>query len=42
MRRWLRRQESLPYAIGAVIAGVSSVVGAIAAALITAFIGGCR
>jgi hypothetical protein len=41
MRRWLRRQESLPYTIGAAIGGVSSIVGAIAGALITAFIGGC-
>ena len=41
MRRWIRRQESLPYTVGAAIGGVSSIVGAIAGALITAFIGGC-
>jgi transposase-like protein len=40
-RRWLRRQERLPYIVGAAIGAVASIVGTIAGALITAFIGGC-
>jgi hypothetical protein len=38
-RRWLRRQEMLPYTLGATIGAVASIAGAIAGALLTAFLG---
>jgi hypothetical protein len=41
-RRWLKRQERLPYIVGAAIGGVSSIVGAIVGALLAAFLAdGC-
>jgi hypothetical protein len=42
MRRWLKRQERLPYIVGAAIGGVSSIAGTIVGALLTAFLAaGC-
>jgi hypothetical protein len=41
-RRWLRRQEMLPYALGASIGAVASIAGTIVGALLTAFLGGTR
>jgi hypothetical protein len=38
MRRWLKRQERLPYIVGAAIGGVSSIAGTIVGALLTAFL----
>jgi hypothetical protein len=42
MRRWLRRRETFPYMLGAIIGAVASLAGAIAGALLTAFLtAGC-
>jgi hypothetical protein len=42
MRRWLRRRETFPYMLGAMIAGVASIGGTIVGALLTAFLAaGC-
>jgi hypothetical protein len=41
-RRWLKRQERLPYIVGAAIGGVFSIVGTIVGAFLTAFLAaGC-
>jgi hypothetical protein len=41
-RRWLKRQERLPYIVGAAIGGVFSLAGTIVGALLTAFLAaGC-